>query len=279
MGETTTIGYAHPGTVAGGFMDSVARTLLVDALRPEGRRFDVAGSAYTYCVSGPRIAKARNDIVRSFLKNGAEWLWMLDSDMTFAADCLDALFAVADANERPVVGGLCFGGGKGMMFPTMYQIVDPGENDGVPVRHVLDWPDHAVVPVDATGAACLLIHRGILETMLEKNPDSPTPWFHESIYKGQEFGEDWTFCLKVRMMDLPIYVATDAKTGHVKTFEMDEEMWRTGRVKLKFLDGSPIGDPALLDPSPKEPAIEVPKLEVVQNRQSRRHPERFAPVG
>lgn len=117
--------------------------------------------------------------------------------------------------------------------------------------------------------------------MLEQNPDSPTPWFHESVYKGQEFGEDWTFCLKVRMMEYPIYVATDAKTGHMKQLEMNEEMWRTGHVALRFLDGSRIGDPALLDPSLRE--AEGPKLEIVQaipeipqNRQARRHPERFA---
>lgn len=50
--------------------------------------------------SGANIVTARNRIVRVFLENtDAEWLWMVDSDMTFEMDTLDRLLEVADKTE------------------------------------------------------------------------------------------------------------------------------------------------------------------------------------
>lgn len=229
---SVSIGWAHPGEVNSDFAESVMKLLTIDAAREPGdRRVMTEGGGLIPIRSGPRIAAARDRIVRDFLAHGGEWLWMLDTDMTFDAMTLEILLAVADPEERPVVGGLCFGGGRGIVFPTMYEIVDPKENDDIPVKVITEWPEGAVVQVDATGAACLLMHRSLLEAMGERFPE-PFPWFHESVYKQHPFGEDWTFCLKVGQMGKPIYVATAAKTGHMKTFELNEEAWKAGGIQI-----------------------------------------------
>ena len=272
MSDRVVIGYIHPGEVRGEFMDSVLRTVLRDAGRKEGRRITTEGGGYLALSSGPRISSARNSIVRQFLDSpvlDADWLWMLDADMSFEPDTLDRLMEVADAKERPIIGGLCFGGGRGRIFPTMYELIDPSENDGEAIRYVTEWPEGAVVEVDATGAACLLMHRSVLEQMRERFPE-PVPWFAESIYKGTEFGEDWTFCLRVRRLGHRIYVNTNAPIGHVKTVSLDEELWRTGKVAL--------GVGAAVPKERKAEARVVNPLRVVgsqpMNRQQRREAER-----
>jgi len=77
---------------------------------------------WIFIESGPRIAAARNRVVEQWLTDPAStWLWMLDTDMTFTPDTLDRLLDAADPVERPIVGGLCFAGGRDFRIaPTIY---------------------------------------------------------------------------------------------------------------------------------------------------------------
>ncbi|MDE2022367.1 MAG: hypothetical protein KGI71_05665, partial [Patescibacteria group bacterium] len=147
MTDQVVLGWVHPGHVSGRFMDSVLRLMYQsgnDLVMGEKPYFTIAG--HTHVESGPRIATARNEIVTRFLEKeewkDVEWLLMVDSDMTFDGLLLNRLLKTARPEgpegrvEQPVVGGLCFGGGHGMMFPTMYRIVDPAENEGNPVTIV-----------------------------------------------------------------------------------------------------------------------------------------------
>lgn len=155
-------------------------------------------------------------MVKWFLGNPAQpdWLWMVDSDMVFGLRTLEGLLEVADRESRPIVGGLCFGGRTDHLFPTLYRLVDPAGHD-TPIETINDYPEDAVVKVDATGAACLLIHRDVLIRMQDTFP-APQHWFSESVYGGVEFGEDWTFCLRAAQIGVPIYVHTGVEVGHVK---------------------------------------------------------------
>ena len=187
-------------------------------------------------ISGPRIATARNDVIKEFLKTDNQWILLLDSDMVFAPDLLEKLLATANERIRPVVGGLCFGGGRvGIPFPTLYALTSPKENNGRVTKVISNYPKDALCKVDATGAACLLIHRDVLLNM-EKEfgnmPDgysNPHPWFAETVHMGHEYGEDWTFCMRLRQLKVPIYVNTAAKLGHVKTQIYDEEFYEQWR--------------------------------------------------
>lgn len=265
MIERVVLGWVDPGDVSGRFMDSVLRVLYAsqDAYA-RGLRPDLVVPGHVRIESGPRIASARNKLVRRFLDEprfkDVEWLLMLDSDMTFDESILVGLFeGVRDGKGkvvRPLVGGLCFGGGHGTITPTMYELVDSKENNGSPVRVITDFVSGDVVEVDATGAACLLMHRGVLEAMSLKY-EEPALWFAESIYHGHEFGEDWTFCLRARAMGFPIVVNTKVKIGHMKSVEMNEQMWRTGQVGL----ATP--DPAKIAPVRDAPVIPL-------NRETRR---------
>lgn len=240
------IAYCSPGEISAFFHESLCRLLQKDWYGPR----NVVGRACL--ITGPRIASARNELVRAMLKtpDNPEWLLMLDSDMTFDSDLVERFLDVADPDTHPIVGGLCFGGGRGgKLFPTLYRIVDPATNDGNPISVIADYPLDTMVQVDATGAAALLIHRRVLLTMEERYGTTVVrdhdgndkvvpfsmPWFAESIRNGAEFGEDWTFCMRAQSLGFPIHVHTGIKLGHVKPHVLDEEAWEEHYGKLKEL--------------------------------------------
>lgn len=222
------VGYISPGQVATRFMDSLMDLVLTDS----------NVTCRISLVSGPRIASARNDVVRTFLQEPSkpEWLLMLDSDMSFDPKIAQQLLDVAHEKLRPVVGGLCFGGGRvGTPFPTLYRMVNPAKGKGKVTEVIKDYPKDALCKVDATGAACLFIHRDLLMQMYDKfstMPDghaNPHPWFAETVFQGHEYGEDWTFCMRLAQMKVPLYVHTGVKLGHVKTQLYDEQFYNDYR--------------------------------------------------
>jgi hypothetical protein len=221
-----TIGYCSPGTVATAFHESVLDLLLSDP--KVTKRITITG--------GPRIASHRNEIVRMFLEDGNEWLFMVDSDMIFNVDICKRFLDAANEKIRPVVGGLCFGGGRvGHPFPTLYTLTNPKLNSGKMTKVIRDYPKDALCKVDATGAAALFIHRSVLSAMGEEYKHThdgypnPQPWFGETVYKGFEMGEDWTFCAKLVAMEVQLYVHTGIKLGHYKTHNYNEEFYNQWR--------------------------------------------------
>lgn len=193
---------------------------------------------FAHETSGAHLASARCDIVREFLAHPdrPDWLWLMDTDATFAADTLDRLLSAADPVARPIVGALAFGvrpakdargrdirNGVGAtpleLFPTIYLY---GENG---VGMVVDYPLDQLVQCHATGAHCILIHRDVLADPKWLEDRHPQPWFRMGFREGGEVSEDQFFCMKAGALGYPIFVDTAIKTGHVKTFIADEDLY------------------------------------------------------
>jgi hypothetical protein len=188
--------------------------------------------------SSANIATARCQIVADFLAHPGkpDWLWMVDSDMTFADTILDRLLETAHPTKRPIVGGLCFGvrpakiGGQERfneclatpleLFPTVYTLDEQGR-----MLHWSTYPRDSVVQVCSTGAACLLIHRSVLNDKRWTEDGHPQPWFRESVLHGEAVSEDHFFCIRAGKFGYPVHLDTAAKTGHVKTFVADEDLF------------------------------------------------------
>lgn len=233
------LAWCHPGQVSGAFLDSVFGTLLRDNAR-SARILRYGGQISLQ--SGPRIAEARSQIVHEFLTNPlykeAEWLWMVDVDMTWEAKDYELLLNTIDAKTRPIVGGLCFAGGRSSrVYPTLYRLLD---EDGT-MESIADYPKNTLVKVDATGAAFLMVHRSVLHkmgvvfgTQPNGNPN-PYPWFVEGTVNknGEPYGEDITFCLRANHLEIPIYVHTGITVGHIKSYELTEDTYQEYREKQK----------------------------------------------
>ena len=181
-------------------------------------------------ISGPRIAAGRNHLVESFLATDAEWLFMVDDDMSFDGNVLERFLEVADPERAPIVGGLAFGTGRDGMFPTMFRVHPEWK---VPTR-IDQWPLGETVEVDATGAACLFIHRSVFERMAEEYSE-PWQWFQETTLNGNSVGEDMTFCLRARSLGFPIVVDTSIRFGHVKPRIIDEDEYFRNIETRRFI--------------------------------------------
>ena len=200
MSIDVVVGYVSAGTVETEFHDSLLHLVLERGI---GGRICAK--------SGPRIASARNQVVRSFLdQTDKDWLWMVDTDMVFGPDTLQQLL---DTN-REIVGALCYGQSEQTekTFPVIHRFTDTG------MRLVKSPPKNKLIEVDATGAACLLIHRSVLEKM-QANADNPLyPWFQEGrTLANLEVGEDVAFCLKAKEQGFSVWVHTGIKVGHKKS--------------------------------------------------------------
>lgn len=221
--------------VAHSFMKSVQGLLAHD--RSTDRRLLGDGLTHARAASGG-IASTRNDLTRIFLESSAQWLWMVDADMGFEPDTLDRLLAAESSAltpphiPRPITGALCFswrpeepdgmGGYRCRPVPTLFGWRDGG-------FHVAErYPFNSVVKVAGTGAACLLIHRSVMETL--QTLHGGEDWWTPVRYPDGDFvSEDLSFCYRAGEAGFPIYVDTSVKTTHAKTIWVSEETWITWR--------------------------------------------------
>jgi len=235
------ISYLHPGTVESAFHESVINSFTFDAL--EGCNHLWNGGGKISISSGANITRGRNAAVRRFLdETNAEWLWIVDSDMVWKPDALEQLVHNADKDERPFIGGLCFGQKAPMEDPSLGMAPFPtlffmGENG----KTFMSWeyPEDTLYEVDATGAAFLLVHRTLLQKMRDKYEEARAPftWFAEEVVAGKHFSEDIVFCLRAKTCGAPVLVHTGVKVGHVKPRILEEreylEWWAKAKPKLE----------------------------------------------
>ena len=193
------------------------------------------------------IPQARNNMMKAFLRSDAEWLFMVDTDMGFTDDTVERLLKAAHALDRPVVGALCFAlrgspqahtklhAARYDIVPTVYDWVEI--EDEVGFAPVKDYPRNQLVPIAATGAACMLIHRLAVEKVQAKYGDE---WFSQTTHptgdrgEPRTFSEDLSFCVRLAACEIPLFVDTRVKTTHDKgALFLDEEtydQWRTPAV-------------------------------------------------
>lgn len=207
--------FLHAGTVRAEFCTSLA-----GIVHHSGAEI----AALIPVPSGPNLTMSRNNAVRAFLDGtDAPWLLMLDTDMSFPADLVPRLLAAADPAGCPVLSALCWKGDliTGETTPVLYYFTEHADGT-VTVAQPRQWPGSALVRVDGTGAACLLVHREAL-LAVEKHADDPAaPWFREtSTGRPMELmSEDLTFCRRLGAAGIPVHVHTGIRTGHVKTLVM-----------------------------------------------------------
>jgi hypothetical protein len=236
-------GFLTDGRPALVFMQSMIQTLLLDQ-HSGGHIIGENGSYIPKQAHAVEIPKGRNEIVAAMLdKSKAEWLWMVDSDMGFAPPTPYELVASAESAGAKVMGALCFahksdgtsdlGARRYRPCPTLYRFAVDDETGFSGLLPMFDYPRDEVVEVDATGMACVVIHRSVLEQIRAKWGDV---WFSQ-IPKPENndalFGEDVSFCLRCGLLDVPLFVDTAVKTTHDKGGVFwDEEsydLWRAAR--------------------------------------------------
>lgn len=228
-----------PGTVVVGYLDggrwsacfglSYRDLIIADVLGPQ--RIIRPGGIELRALTGTGgISANRNKVTTDFLDaTDGEWLFMVDTDMGFAADTVERLIASAHPADRPVMGALTFQlkrqpgaitelrAERFRIQPVTLEYLEHGGEVGF--RAILDYPRDQVMQVAGTGAACLLMHRDALGKVRAQYGDA---WFDPMKHptgdngKPRVFSEDLSFCVRLAAVDIPVHVDTAVKTTHDK---------------------------------------------------------------
>lgn len=230
MSDPVTAAWVHEDEISCSFFDSFLYLLAYDLQHEQ--RLARGGWISTRAAGGYALCDARNDVVADFLKTGSDWLCWFDSDMGFAPDTIDRLMQPADVSERPIVGALCFGwitigrdglnGTRQVPVPTIY---DRNERGILAPR--LKYRPGELTRCDATGSACIVIHRSVFERL------GPGCYDREWAPDGKLAGEDLSFCARAGAVGIPIYVDTSVPTSHAKTIYVTEDDWRQAIVRYE----------------------------------------------
>lgn len=146
-------------------------------------------------VAGPLVEENRNNVFA--LAKGKDWLLMVDSDMVFEPHYLPKLIKVMNDKDAGLVCGF-FKEGHKPHHPAIYKNIETFER--------ID--EEGVVKVEGCGAAFILISKKVLESF-----EKP---FIRLEHNGKKYGEDLSFCLRLKEKDIHIYCDTSVKVGHVR---------------------------------------------------------------
>lgn len=164
------------------------------------------------------IDDARNNLTETFLKSPTEWLFWMDSDMTFDPDTLVKLFNTAEKTNSKMVTGIYYQR-KGMNYPCLWSRgdeLDSGEKTGM--RSVKaktnKYLGTFVFPhkdkkesfkVHSAGYGCVLVHRSVYEMMKR-------PWFQ--FIKGT-CSEDFYFFVNAAELGFELWADPTITLGHI----------------------------------------------------------------
>jgi hypothetical protein len=229
------VGFLHPGEYAACFANSLIHLLLFDSFH-EKRMAHPAGFVGNE-TAATQIVTGRNQVARAFLDGtDAEWLFMIDADMGFDHDTVERLIATATTLGVPVVGGLAFacksdgdgphGARRYRAVPTLYKFYKDEDKGEAGVLPMFDYPRNQPVEVEATGAACMIVHRTALEQLRAEYGDHWFDLIELPAKPGRTtLGEDISFCLRLKAQGIPLIVDTSIKTTHDKGWFLDEEYY------------------------------------------------------
>lgn len=178
---------------------------------------------------GLYIDDNRNAVTEKFVElsrqHGAEWMLMLDSDMSFAEqpDLPYRLLDAADPVKRPILSALYFGYIKSNLANGFNAIWMKKHHDGY--RTLMDYDlnlKQELTELDAVGMGCCLIHRSVFEKMAEAPDFRRLQWFGREIIDHDNgvigrYGEDVAFCRRAQMAGFKIYGHGGITLDHVKS--------------------------------------------------------------
>ncbi|GAB4214408.1 MAG: glycosyltransferase family 2 protein [Rhodoferax sp.] len=139
-----------------------------------------------------------NHGIRHAMAQGADFVWLVNSDATVAPDALDALITVAaSADSIGAVGGILYE----MAQPQQIQLWGGGQID---LRWGLARQRRTPGPLDTLSGACLLLRRDALNAV--------GGGFDTARYFM--YWEDTDLCFRLRQAGWQLAVAQDAAVWH-----------------------------------------------------------------
>ncbi len=164
------------------------------------------------------IDDARNTLTETFLSSPTEWIFWMDSDMTFPADTLVKLFSLAEKKNAKMVTGVYYQR-RGNNLPCLWsrgQETEAGLVTGLNTPKglknkymgsfmIINPEKKEPFEAHSAGFGCVLIHRSVFEMMSR-------PWFQ--FIKGV-CSEDFYFFVQAQELGFKLWVEPTIDLGHI----------------------------------------------------------------
>ena len=150
------------------------------------------------------IYKSRTDLGLLAIKEGAEFVLWLDSDVIFPPDLMIDL--MEDMKGRDIVTGVYHmrrAPFKPVIWKTLRQGLTPDENESVDYN---DYPKDQIFEVDGCGFGAVMMRTNVLEAVRDK--------YHELFAPVPGYGEDLSFCVRARGCGFKIHCDPRIQIGH-----------------------------------------------------------------
>ena len=178
---------------------------------------------FVYCASS-LVYDSRNSLARRAIVEGFDRVLWLDSDMKFAPDLLQKLEADIDEGLDMVSGlYICR---KPPLKPVIFDKVGYDHIEGSMevkpyANSYYEYPKDQLFEIEACGFGGVLMNTSLLKEVEQTYglPFAPI----------LGFGEDISFCLRVKELGKKMYCDSRVKLGHVGNFVFTEDTYLKGR--------------------------------------------------
>ena len=152
---------------------------------------------------GSLVYDSRNKLAERAINSTADYIFWLDSDMTFMPDTLDMMVAELEANNYEMLAGMYFRR-RPPFTPTLFKTLNISKM-GVVSEEFDEIPDE-IFEVAGCGFGCVLMKRNVLWNVLCQHGYMFSPI--------DTVGEDLSFCWRARQCGHKIYCDPTIALGH-----------------------------------------------------------------
>lgn len=179
---------------------------------------DRVGQTKIARLPGSLVYAARNDLAEEAIRQEADYVMWIDSDMVFNHDLLSRL--IESIEGKDIVAPLFFRRKK-PFNPPIYKSIKLNYGGEHEVEEYDDYPEDSMFEVDAVGFGCVLMRTKVLKDVIEHN--------HTCFNPMPAFGEDISFCIRAKRAGYKIWVDSSIKIGHLSQTIVTEEFYKNYR--------------------------------------------------
>lgn len=158
---------------------------------------------------GSLVYDSRNKLAEQAINSGADYIFWLDSDMTFMPDTLHMMLQTLINNKLAMLSGMYYRR-RPPFTPTIFREITISPM-GIRCDHYpeSDIPDSGLFEIAGGGFGCMLMRKDVLwNVMIQHNSDG----LLFSPIKG--VGEDLSFCWRARKCGYKIMCDPTIALGH-----------------------------------------------------------------
>lgn len=166
---------------------------------------------------GSLVYTSRNELARWAIKNEADYVLWLDSDMVFDADLMERMMKTVQENDLDMLTGLYFRR-VSPYTPVLFDELQP-KGKGWHWTDFKTIPEHGLFEVGGCGFGCVLMSTEVLISVQGKHG-----YLFHPMNNG---GEDLSFCWRARDCGYKIMCDPELVCGHVGYAVINDVFYRS----------------------------------------------------